>query len=306
MTKKESSPNYVIFYHMNCTDGYGARWACETLLPEDIAIYKAIGWKHNIDVELLQGKKVFFFDIAPTRSDLIAIAEIAESVEVWDHHKSVAEDLADHPLANIVQSKSGAVLAWERMCKEIGEERELPEILKYVQASDLGLQYSTSASEVSQVPDDLPEFEAMIHSFNRDKETWDFISSDLSRLIQTDGAAILRNNTVNIEDRIFKNHYTIEIDGQCIGVVGSPLYPSRLGHLLAAKYGVGLVWFNDSRKLYCSLRSVGSNGIDTSEIAKKFGGGGHKNASGFAVSVSSPVAKRIMGSIKGEIETEDE
>ena len=40
----------------------------------------------------------------------------------------------------------------------------------------------------------------------------------------------------------------------------------------------------DPSKIKCSLRSIGQ--ADTSAIATKFGGGGHRNASSFVVDVS--------------------
>lgn len=39
-----------------------------------------------------------------------------------------------------------------------------------------------------------------------------------------------------------------------------------------------------------SLRSVPNGGIDVSEIAAKFGGGGHKHAAGFKIALSDLVA----------------
>lgn len=46
----------------------------------------------------------------------------------------------------------------------------------------------------------------------------------------------------------------------------------------------GLLWYiNKEGKCLCSLRSNGD--YDVSAIAKSFGGGGHKNASGFETDI---------------------
>jgi hypothetical protein len=60
-----------------------------------------------------------------------------------------------------------------------------------------------------------------------------------------------------------------------------PFLTSETGHALASWSGTfGLLWSVASDgKVYCSLRSNGD--YDVSAIAKKFGGGGHKNAAGF-------------------------
>jgi nanoRNase/pAp phosphatase (c-di-AMP/oligoRNAs hydrolase) len=54
--------------------------------------------------------------------------------------------------------------------------------------------------------------------------------------------------------------------------------------MLAAECGTfGLLWYVSSRgTINCSLRSQGE--YDVSKIAKVFGGGGHRNASGFQLS----------------------
>ena len=60
----------------------------------------------------------------------------------------------------------------------------------------------------------------------------------------------------------------------------SSKYASDLGHLLANESGTfGCVyWFNGENWIY-SLRSNGD--FDVSEIALKYGGGGHCNAASF-------------------------
>lgn len=62
---------------------------------------------------------------------------------------------------------------------------------------------------------------------------------------------------------------------------------SDVGHHLATECGTfGLTWFQRADgKLECSLRSNGY--YDVSAIAKKFGGGGHRNAAGFELASMS-------------------
>jgi uncharacterized protein len=60
-----------------------------------------------------------------------------------------------------------------------------------------------------------------------------------------------------------------------------------VGHALANASGTyGLLWaINKEGKCICSLRS--NEDYDVSAIAKQFGGGGHKNAAGFEVSIET-------------------
>lgn len=72
-----------------------------------------------------------------------------------------------------------------------------------------------------------------------------------------------------------------------------PFWASDLGHELANKSGTfGLVWsMAGDGQIHCSLRSNGD--YDVSEIAKAFGGGGHRNAAGFSTDIDT-----LMGWIK--------
>jgi nanoRNase/pAp phosphatase (c-di-AMP/oligoRNAs hydrolase) len=62
---------------------------------------------------------------------------------------------------------------------------------------------------------------------------------------------------------------------------------SQIGHRLAqrALYGGawGLVYRVEGAEVYATLYSIGD--VDVSKIALEFGGGGHKNAAGFHVSL---------------------
>jgi len=63
----------------------------------------------------------------------------------------------------------------------------------------------------------------------------------------------------------------------------TPQFASEAGNKLADKSGTfGATWCTgDSGKIFFSLRSIGS--YDVSEIARYYGGGGHKNAAGFSI-----------------------
>jgi hypothetical protein len=70
--------------------------------------------------------------------------------------------------------------------------------------------------------------------------------------------------------------------------VNSALHQSEIGNELAKASGTfGLVWYYDSatKRANVSLRSIGD--YDVSAIAKAFGGGGHRNAAGFNIDMST-------------------
>ncbi len=60
---------------------------------------------------------------------------------------------------------------------------------------------------------------------------------------------------------------------------------SEVGEKLTEETGLSLTWFERAdNKIQFSLRSRGD--LDVSEIARQFGGGGHKNAAGFVLPIS--------------------
>jgi hypothetical protein len=60
---------------------------------------------------------------------------------------------------------------------------------------------------------------------------------------------------------------------------------------------IALGWHLDADgKLACSLRS--KPGVDCSDLAKSFGGGGHAQAAGFSLSIDHPFAYRLIHNVK--------
>jgi nanoRNase/pAp phosphatase (c-di-AMP/oligoRNAs hydrolase) len=72
-----------------------------------------------------------------------------------------------------------------------------------------------------------------------------------------------------------------------IEAVNASTNRSEIGHQLArrAQYGEqwGLVYRVEGTEVYGTLYSIGD--LDVSQVALGYGGGGHKNASGFHVSL---------------------
>jgi hypothetical protein len=298
----EDSPTpekYAVFYHVNCSDGFGAAWAAYCILEKlgglDV-IYNPIDWGHQIDIPLLKGMHVFFFDISVDREQLEKIDICAKSVEVVDHHKTTSDNVGEMDCVHVDFSKSGAVLAWERCVRELEsvtgvpaddspDRTSMPEILRYVQDNDL---------EKFEMPN-THKFSSMIQSFPYDPIIWDTISAELEEFISKEGSIILRADSTRIQERILPTAYEIDLDGQKMLAVNSPIFPASLGSLLKDKHGVALVWFMDGERLHVSLRSKKPDGVDVSAIATVHGGGGHQSSAGFRVLVTSKTARTIMG-----------
>ena len=119
-----------------------------------------------------------------------------------------------------------------------------------------------------------------------DFKAWSKIAKDLENatkrgLYKKNGTLLLKFQKALI-DKLLPGTETVLFDGKKILALNAPYYfSSDLGHELAARTGTfAIVWNESAGRIRVSLRSTGN--IDVSKIAKKYGGGGHKNASGFS------------------------
>jgi oligoribonuclease NrnB/cAMP/cGMP phosphodiesterase (DHH superfamily) len=81
--------------------------------------------------------------------------------------------------------------------------------------------------------------------------------------------------------------HPVELRGRRVEAVNERQNRSAIGHELAerAAYGhrIGLVYRVTGERVDVSLYSVGD--LDVSALAAEYGGGGHRNAAGFSVSL---------------------
>ena len=107
------------------------------------------------------------------------------------------------------------------------------------------------------------------------------------------------NNQNNYIDEKLKQVYTVEIGGNSYGLVFAEQYFSALGDaMINSGYDVAIMI--DISDGTISFRS--NDKVDVSEIAKKFNGGGHKNASGARPNslenAKLVIINRIIGGMK--------
>ena len=82
--------------------------------------------------------------------------------------------------------------------------------------------------------------------------------------------------------RLVKSANKGSMFGLSVGIVNAPMFlASDVGHALSdGLYDVGICWVvRQDGMVAFGLRSCGD--VDVCAIAKKFGGGGHKNSAGF-------------------------
>ena len=257
----------VVIYHANCNDGFGAAYSAWKLLGNRAEYHAA---SHGSPPPDVTGKKVVILDFSYNNATTKALIEQAEELWVIDHHKSNMVELHDISNTHFDMTKSGAMLAWEYF----HPGKEPPKFISYIQDRDLWqweLPYSKEFSAAfDMVPWNFDEYE----KFEDDSVFDDAVKR---------GSYILAYSKTVIKkvcDKATKRRYK-EYD---VMVVNSSHWMSEIGATLAKDCDFAMIWYYDhDASIYkVSLRAFHDT-MDVSEIAKSFGGGGHRKAGGFVL-----------------------
>lgn len=262
-------PNSVnlVIYHGGCTDGYGAAWSAWKLLG-DRAVYHP--GRYGDPPPDVKGKVVAILDFSYDNLTTKNLIEDSEALIIIDHHKSAMVELHDVNCTHFDMNHSGAMLAW----KFFHPGKEAPRMIKYIEDRDLWkweLPYSK-------------EFSAAFDMVQYDFEEFDkFIDDSAIDDAQERGAYILAYSKTVIS-KITKQAARRKMLGKDVLVVNSPHWMSEIGNALSFKCDFAVIWYHDheSHQVKVSLRAHHDD-ADVSEVAKKFGGGGHRKAAGFAL-----------------------
>ena len=273
----------ICFYHAGCPDGFGAVWSVRSQWGEH-GRYIARGHEDRVHLGECEDALVAFVDIAPARDELEQLAEVASQVVVLDHHVTARDRLAsDTAFTNALEAEghllhfdlehSGAVLAWQYF----RPDEELPPLLQYVEDQDLWNWALPDSAAVN----------AAIASYPREFEIWDRLAREPIESLVEQGRPILRANRMEVLRRL-EHARPVALGTRRIEAVNASTNRSQIGHQLAerALYGEpwGLVYRVEGSEVFGTLYSIGE--LDVSKVALEYGGGGHKNASGFRVTLA--------------------
>ena len=255
--------NPLVIYHDGCRDGFCAAWCVWRRYPNAEFVAGVFGAPPP-DVT---GRDVIIVDFSYPRDVLERMADEASSLLVLDHHKTAQAALAGLPYAIFDMERSGAGMAWDHFFP--GQAR--PWIVDYVEDRDLWRHKLPNGPAVNAYISTLP------YVF----ETWYSVSRQSLESIVPLGYVV--------EDKI--RQYVIEtaksarrvfFEGHDVPCVNAPItdISELVGFLSNGEY-FAIGWHQGKDAIFrYSLRSRGD--FDVSELAKKYGGGGHKNAAGFS------------------------
>jgi nanoRNase/pAp phosphatase (c-di-AMP/oligoRNAs hydrolase) len=260
----------IVIYHDDCLDGYGAAYAAWKKFGDSAEYIPAHYGNPPPDVT---GKDVYILDFSYPREILLKIRMRARNLLVIDHHKTAQADLIELPFAKFDMSKSGCILAWEHF----HPEDKAPFGLELIQDRDLWQFH---------IPETKAYCEGLRNLIIRSFIAWDFhLATENCFELAERGEDLLAVFSADITSLAKRAHTAKFVGTEFMACNATPKYASELGNLLAKTTGkpAAIYSYNGATQRWdYSLRSVGD--FDVSEIAKNFGGGGHKNAAGFSIS----------------------
>jgi len=268
----------MCIYHGNCADGFGAAWVVRKIAPNA----EFVAGVYQTMPPDVTGKDVVMVDFSYKRPVLIDLASRAKSILIIDHHKTAAEDLVDLP-ANVKtvfdMNHSGAVLTWNYFFPDTAP----PRLLLHIEDRDLWkflLPYTR-------------EIQANLFSYPYDFKVWDsLMETEVAELV-AEGCAIERKHFKDIAELLPIVTRPMIIGGYLVSCANLPyIHSSDAGHTLCATNPFGACYWDTPEGRVFSLRST-DTGVDVGAIAKVYGGGGHRNASGFKLSFREAAAFEV-------------
>lgn len=296
-----------VIYHANCADGFTAAWAVRQAMDADF--HPGV---HNEPAPDVAGRDVILVDFSYPRAQLVQMAQVARSLLVLDHHKSAEADLQSGEVhvgtirdlglqtARIVRldtlpdpraawahylaaaevgdgivcalfdmDRSGAGIAWDFF--HPGKAR--PALVDHVEDRDLW-RFALHGTR---------EIQAAVFSYPYRFEVWDqLMLAPLFELYQQ-GLCIERKHHKDVAELVQVAKRRMVIGHYDVPVASLPYtLASDAGHLMAKGHPFAACYYDKDVGRVFSLRST-DDGVDVSEVAKLYGGGGHARAAGFTV-----------------------
>lgn len=285
-------PPPLVIWHKGCLDGFTSAWVVWRFYQEfNVTPDFHPGVYQEEKLPDVKGRQVIMVDFSYPAPVIEQMQAEARGVFILDHHKSAEKALsrwavpwdtrnqAQHvpgvAFACFDMARSGAALAWDHFNPDAPYR---PKLVEHVQDRDLWKFEIPGTEEIC----------AALYAEDFNFGTWEHYSMALEDPVQWEalratGEAIMKSKAKERE-QLKSIAQAMFIGGWAMPVVNAPwFYASELGNELASASvtRVAATYHDDEdgRRKF-SLRSV-PGGPDVSEIAAKFGGGGHARAAGF-------------------------
>lgn len=273
----------VLYHGYPCLDGFGSAmivWLYYKKMFGEDAVKKirfiGIAYGDKDPLPDFTGKNVIMLDFSFKKPELMALIDKVNSFIILDHHKTAEEDLVDVPsqLKIFDMKRSGVGITWEFFFPGV----PMPLMFQYIQDRDLWTKAMPLVDVFTLVTDMMDRKFEVFEELLDEKKLNETVNkgiqyAEYQKYLINDSA---NHGTFNI----------VEIDGELrvIAYCNTGAFMSDVGNRLFTKYpfaDFSCIYYynNQTDETKVSLRSTNDR-MDVSAIAKQFGGGGHRNASG--------------------------
>jgi oligoribonuclease NrnB/cAMP/cGMP phosphodiesterase (DHH superfamily) len=287
--------NVKVFYHGQDLDGWASGAVVKYRFPE--AGMFPINYGDKFPWEEIEGGETVYmvdFSLQPF-SDMVLLAKFLDDNGgelIWiDHHKGVVEDFKKSgiPCDGIIDTSCAACeLTWEYLFNS-----KVPKFIRLLSLYDV---WSHNDEEFNW--DFIEGFQYGFKAWSKDPkedmqfwEDW-FTTSNMSARDQyslvssteADGKLIKSYIEDRFRSEISSRSYKIDWEGyRCLVVNSDPYIANFMSRSKEFEdCDIAISYANKKGEMWVvSLRTLRSD-IDLSELAKKYGGGGHQKAAGFS------------------------
>ena len=279
-----------VLYHAD-SDGRFAGWCAQHYLRKgnkpsqnvslhEVQYNKPLPFKLE---DLTKDDQVYILDFSYSRDICIDIRSRVEKLVILDHHESAKHELECLPYAHFDMTKSGALLAWEYFFPGT----EAPWVCRLVNDRDL---WKFEHGDKTRAL----EAYLRINAIKSNWEKWDNLVFDElhTALCIKEGMAYIKYERETIANfvRNPSNVKTIKvnIDGEvysCAVYEGMGILHSELAEYIYTNCNIDFTMEWRIKDLDTLVFSLRSKKINVSKLAKSLGGGGHKAAAGFSMSL---------------------
>lgn len=308
-TTSRNSMKTLIIHHNADNDGWFSGWILRYWLEKRGEECTTVGWNYGDPCPSIEGyDKIFMADIS--------IPELLEDKTLWnkivwiDHHKSAIDKYDNERIAGIrIDGVAACRLCWQYMTNEgcvlsyndfYTRSLYEPYVVQMVGEYDVWDKRDPNADryQVALALQDWDYITAKDYFEAYRPNVPDSTCLEIEETLADQGAMCLSyQNQQN--KRLVERSYTIQFEGLKFLVLNTSQGNSQVFESKEREdHHACMMWRYDGREIKVSLyHKVGREDLDLSTIAVKYGGGGHRGACGFSLSINQLLASTIITKI---------
>lgn len=280
----------ICIYHSRDLDG----WCSAAIVKKKFPDAELIGWDYGMDepsignpedtelgIVFPKDSHVILVDVSFSPMKMKEFREKLKMHFIWiDHHKSTIQDSVDGNYQGMAGMRGIEYAACELTWGYFFPDKDIPHAVKY-----LGMYDSfRHINETPEIQRKVMEFQYAARAFiTGPEDCWILFKMDCDRRKEwfDVGAGIMQYLKTEAK-QIVKKAFPVEIDDCRFLMLNRERFnPANfdIDYHGDGFDGFGCFWFDG---LVWTFSLYNANGeVDVSEVAKKFGGGGHTGAAGF-------------------------